>query len=219
MPILMGVYLWAFGALTLLAGWQEGHLACKKLSDEMLSVWSEVQTCIRPHWCYCHSLSLASVKSRLVSPLWYRLTRVVPDKGPLNGCHADTQFPENEESYAMLCNYWNGVDGVTCTESRHSSRSLTLIGTLTRWASVAWTVSSRLYSDERSLRVFSRRKWWTSSVKLAQPLWLLPHDHLYWCAHLASIQQQNSYQFCWNSQSPLDGLTCLRVGIPYIAFW
>ena len=31
-------------------------------------------------------LSLASVKSRLVSPFSYRLTRVVPDKGPLNGC-------------------------------------------------------------------------------------------------------------------------------------
>ena len=28
----------------------------------------------------------ASVKSRLVLPLWYRLTRVVTDKGPLNGC-------------------------------------------------------------------------------------------------------------------------------------
>jgi len=27
----------------------------------------------------------ASVKSRLVLPLWYRLTRVVLDKGPLNG--------------------------------------------------------------------------------------------------------------------------------------
>jgi len=31
----------------------------------------------------CHSLSLASVKSRLVLPFWYRLTRVVLDKGPL----------------------------------------------------------------------------------------------------------------------------------------
>ena len=49
-----------------------------------LSVRSEVQTCIRPSWCHCHSLSLASVKSRLVLPFWYRLTRVVPDKGPLN---------------------------------------------------------------------------------------------------------------------------------------
>ena len=33
-----------------------------------------------------HSLSLASVKSRLVLPFWYPLTRVVPEKGPLNGC-------------------------------------------------------------------------------------------------------------------------------------
>jgi len=36
--------------------------------------------------CHCHSLSLAPVKSRLVLPFWYQLTRVVPDKGPLNGC-------------------------------------------------------------------------------------------------------------------------------------
>jgi len=50
------------------------------------SVWREVQTCIWPSWCHCHSLSLALVKSRLVLPFWYRLTRVVPDKGPLNGC-------------------------------------------------------------------------------------------------------------------------------------
>ena len=51
-----------------------------------LSVWSELQTCIWPSRCHCHSLSLASVKSRLVLPLWYRLTWVVPDKGLLNGC-------------------------------------------------------------------------------------------------------------------------------------
>jgi len=51
-----------------------------------LSVWSEVQTCIWPRCCHCHSLSLASVKSRLVLPFWYWLTRVVLDKGPLNGC-------------------------------------------------------------------------------------------------------------------------------------
>jgi len=51
-----------------------------------LSVSSEVMTCIWPSWCHCHSLSLASVKSRLVLPFWYRLTRVVPDKGSLNVC-------------------------------------------------------------------------------------------------------------------------------------
>ena len=79
----------AFSALTLLVGRQEGHPACKKLSGGVLawlSAWSEVQTCIWPSWCHCHSLSLASVKSRLVLPFWYWLTWVVPDKGPLNKC-------------------------------------------------------------------------------------------------------------------------------------
>ena len=41
----------AFSALTLLVGRQEGHPACKKLSSGVLawlSVWSEVQTCIWP---------------------------------------------------------------------------------------------------------------------------------------------------------------------------
>ena len=85
----MSLFL-AFSALTLLVGRQEGHPACKKLSGEVLawlSVWSKVQTCIWPSWCHCYSLSLALVKSRLVLPFWYRLTRVVPEKGPLNGCN------------------------------------------------------------------------------------------------------------------------------------
>ena len=50
-------------ALTLLVGWQEGHPACKKLSGEVLawlSVWNEVQTCIWPSWCHCHSLFTVS---------------------------------------------------------------------------------------------------------------------------------------------------------------
>jgi len=42
-------YCRAFSALTLLVGRQEGHPACKKLSDGVLawlSVWSKVQNCI-----------------------------------------------------------------------------------------------------------------------------------------------------------------------------
>ena len=48
---LNSLYSFAFSALTLLVGRQEGHPACKKLSGGMLvwlSVWSEVQTCIWP---------------------------------------------------------------------------------------------------------------------------------------------------------------------------
>ena len=69
----------------LLVGQQEGHPACKKVSGGVLVslfVCSEVQTCIWPSWCHWHALSLASIKSILVLPFWYRLTWVVPEKGP-----------------------------------------------------------------------------------------------------------------------------------------
>ena len=69
-------------------GGRKGIRPVKNLSGGVLawsSVWSEVQTCIWPSWCHCHSLSLASVKSRLVLPYWYQLTWVVRDKEPLKG--------------------------------------------------------------------------------------------------------------------------------------
>jgi len=56
----------------LLVGWQEGHLACKKLSGVILAwlpVWGEVQICIWPADAIDnHYLFLV------------RLTQVVPDK-------------------------------------------------------------------------------------------------------------------------------------------
>ena len=90
LALLLSLWLHAFSALMLLVGRQEGNPACKKnLSGGVLawlSVWSKVQTCTWPSWCQCHSLSLISVKSRLVLPFWYQLTQLVLDKGPLNGC-------------------------------------------------------------------------------------------------------------------------------------
>jgi len=50
-------------------GGRKGIRPVKKLSGGVLawlSVWSKVLTCIWPSRCHCHSLSLASVKSRLV---------------------------------------------------------------------------------------------------------------------------------------------------------
>ena len=72
-----------------LLGGRKSIRPVKKLSGGVLawlSAWSDVQTCIWPSWCHCYSLYLASVKSRLVLPFWYRPTRVVPEKGPLNAC-------------------------------------------------------------------------------------------------------------------------------------
>jgi len=74
-------------ALTLLVGRQEGHPACKKLSGRC---WCGYLSGARCRLAYCPAdatatHSLASLKSRLVLPLWYWPTRVVPEKGPLNG--------------------------------------------------------------------------------------------------------------------------------------
>jgi len=79
----------AFSALTLLVGRQEGHPACKKLE-----CWGAVVVICLERSADLHVAQLmplpltisASVKSRLVLPFWYRLTRVILDKGPLNGC-------------------------------------------------------------------------------------------------------------------------------------
>jgi len=70
-------------------GWQEGHLACKKLSGGVLawlSVWSEVQTCILAQLMPLLVTVSCSSKIQIGLPFWYWLTRVVPEKGPLNGC-------------------------------------------------------------------------------------------------------------------------------------
>jgi len=67
-----------------------------------------VQISVWPSWYRCHSLSLASVKSRLVLPFWYRLTWVFPDKGQLNGC---------------VCVYGDSVDNTALRTSVSSSWS------------------------------------------------------------------------------------------------
>ena len=63
--------------------WLGGRKGIRSVKTEWWgAVLSKVQTCIWPSWSHCHSLSLASVKSRLVLPFWYWLTWVVLEKGP-----------------------------------------------------------------------------------------------------------------------------------------
>ena len=74
--------------LTLLVWQQEGHPACKKLSDEVLAWFICLERgadCLRmvqlmPLYPETPS-SLASFKFRLVLPFWYRLSQVVLEKG------------------------------------------------------------------------------------------------------------------------------------------
>jgi len=78
---------YASSPLMLLVERQEGHPVCKNWV-----VGAGVVICLvwgadlhMAQLMPLHSLSHASVKSRLVLPFWYRLTGVVPEKGPLNG--------------------------------------------------------------------------------------------------------------------------------------
>jgi len=79
----------AFSALTLLVWRQEGHPACKKTEW-----WGAGMVICLELGAYLHMAQLMPLpltvscfsKSRLVLPFWYRLTRIVLDKWPLNGC-------------------------------------------------------------------------------------------------------------------------------------
>jgi len=53
------------------------------------------------HMAQLIPLSLASVKSRLVLLFWYRLTWVVPEKGPLNGRVCDG-MSDNPDTFLLI---------------------------------------------------------------------------------------------------------------------
>jgi len=74
-----------FSALTLLVRRQEGHPACKKTKwwgagVEQGADLHLAQLMPLPLTVSCFS------KIQMVLPFWYWLTRVVPDRRPLNGC-------------------------------------------------------------------------------------------------------------------------------------
>ena len=79
----------AFSALTLLVGRQEWHPACKKTEWWGAGVVICLERGADSHTAQLMPLPLTVScfsKIKMVLPFWYRLTRVVPDKGPLNGC-------------------------------------------------------------------------------------------------------------------------------------
>jgi len=76
-------------ALALLVGCQEGHPACKKTqwwgTDMVICLERGAGLHVAQQMPLPLTISCSS-KYRLVLPFWYWLTRVLPDKGPLNGC-------------------------------------------------------------------------------------------------------------------------------------
>ena len=123
-------------------GWAAGKAWASSLSNmsggvlAWLSVWSVMQTCIWPSWCHCHSLYLASVKSRLVLPFWYWLTRVpgqravkrvfvcVLDYENVRACKKQLQLALSGQN--TLSRHWLAVAGVLMS----GCQLLALIGRL-----------------------------------------------------------------------------------------
>jgi len=80
---------YAFSALTLLVGRQEGHPACKKLSSggAGMVIWLEQDADLHMAQLMPLPLTVSCFsKIQIGLPFWYWLTWVVPEKGPLNGC-------------------------------------------------------------------------------------------------------------------------------------
>ena len=82
-------WLMAFSALMLLVGRQEGHPACKKLEW-----WGAGMVICLEQGADLHMAQLMPLpltvscfsKIQIGLPFWYWPTRVVQEKGPLNGC-------------------------------------------------------------------------------------------------------------------------------------
>ena len=95
----------AYSALTRLVGRQEGHLACKKLSGRGAGMVVCLEQAADLHTAQLMSLPLTVScfsKIQIGFTFWYRLTRVVPDKGPLNVCVCvDNSFLYIERTYRI----------------------------------------------------------------------------------------------------------------------
>ena len=78
----------AFSALMMLVGRQEGHPVCiKKWWGDGVVICLERRADLHMAKLMPLPLTVSCFsKIQMVLPFWYRLTRVVPDKGPLNWC-------------------------------------------------------------------------------------------------------------------------------------
>jgi len=85
----------AFSALTLLVEHQEEHPVCKKTSDEVLA-WLSL---FEQGAVATSTLSLASLKFRLVQPFWCRLAQIVLEKRPLNRCLIVASYSDHQSTY------------------------------------------------------------------------------------------------------------------------
>jgi len=92
--------------------------------------------------------SLASFISRLASRFWYRLTQVVLEKRPLNGCSSSGSSGPSvsyHEVHEIVCPQMCGIDATPGKVARHERLSVVPLGTP---AAHSVPVSTSHYTDD-----------------------------------------------------------------------
>ena len=154
-----------------------------------------------PSWCHCHSLSLASVKSRLVLPFWYRLTWVVLEKGPLNVCvcsHGEGKVAVTVGMWEWrLCNllgHWKVRNSPSiCWNICNISRA-----TASSYYSLSCNTHLARFQDITLHLTRHKQKFITSTVSLSISLWPVVVDgrliilHAVWNSQTFSVLWR-----CW----------------------
>ena len=141
-----------------------------------------MQTCIWPSWCHCHSLSLASLKSRLVLPFWYRLTRVIPKKGPLNGCVCVCVWLI---IFITLLNFTSRQRGARCGDECVCI-SVYLSARISHTQTAIFSV--RVPCECSSLVI-----WWQCNMYVLPDFWTTTSFHTIW--HVCTTQAMQTH-FC-----------------------
>jgi len=101
----------------LLAGRQEGHPACKKTEWRGAGVVICLERGADLHMAQLMPLPLTVScfsKIQIGLPFWYRLTRVVLEKGPLNGCVFVCQVCKHLHTYTGILK-WCSTTSSICT--------------------------------------------------------------------------------------------------------
>jgi len=154
----------------MLVGWQEGHLACKKLSGEVLawlSVWGEEQMiCIWSSWCHCIPIISSSSKIQNGLAFWCRLTRVILEKKPLNGCSKKLDVFHQQHLQKIIGVTWNDkVTNIGSTETNWTDtvgqRRFQFVGHILQMAPErpAHSAIDWIPADGRKRKGWPRKTW------------------------------------------------------------
>jgi len=142
-----------------------------------------MQTCIWPSWC--HSLSVASAKSRLVLPFWYHLTWAVPRKRAVKYACVCEKQNRRERRWLIIMSFIQSSAVIL------TSNPVPQFGVL--FAAVFWTACWKRY--KQCYRTQSVMEYpMPENQQDGKPLLCCRGDHWQSCRH----RTEGSRHLCWS---------------------